>query len=316
MRAVIYRRFGPPDVVEVDTLPAPSPDGRHVLVDVRAAALNPKDVLVRKGRMRWAGARKLPGTPGYDLAGVVAPGGGAGDFVEGQAVFGMVNGMNGRTCAERVRVDVDELAPLPAGLSFPEAASLPLVGQTALQALRDCLRVEAGQHVVVHGASGGVGTVAVQIAKALGADVTAVCSAVNAELVRGLGADHVVDYRAEDVTAGPPRFHAFFDVFGNQRPARARRALLAGGRFCTTVPRAGSLLDEGLARLGLPRPRLVIVRSRRRDLEQLAAWVAEGRLRPIVDRVLPLEQCAEAMAYLETRRARGKVVLSLLDDAG
>jgi NADPH:quinone reductase-like Zn-dependent oxidoreductase len=195
-----------------------------------------------------------------------------------------------------------------------EAASLPLVGLTALQALRDELGVRGGDHVLLNGASGGVGTVAIQIGKALGARVTAVCSDRNAELVRSLGADAVLDYRREDISAARGLDHVF-DIYGTLPYARARPMLRPGGRYCTAVPSPPAILRGLLRRAGLHRAALVVVRSRREDLEQLTRWVQQGALAPVVDRVLSLEQAAEGHAYLETRRARGKVVLEVASTA-
>ncbi|MCB9746177.1 MAG: NAD(P)-dependent alcohol dehydrogenase [Alphaproteobacteria bacterium] len=309
MRAVVYARFGPPEVLELRELEPPAPRRGFARVRVRAAALNPKDVLVRKGRMRPYGAWGLPRTPGYDFAGeLLDP---VGELVEGQAVFGMLNGMAGATCAEQLLVPLDELAPKPEGLSFEQAAALPLAGLTALQALRDLLHVRAGQRVLINGASGGVGTLAVQLAAAMGAEVLASCSGRNAAQVQALGAARILDY-----TEGPSVFReldcdAVFDVFGSLPAGPARVAMKPGALHCTTIPSGAHLARELLGRLGLSRARLVIVKSRRRDLEQLSRYVAEGRLRPVVDRVLPLAQSAEAHAYIETKRARGKVVLTL-----
>ncbi|MCA9667982.1 MAG: NAD(P)-dependent alcohol dehydrogenase [Myxococcales bacterium] len=315
MKAIVYRRFGPPDVLELADVAEPRLRRGEALVRVEAAALNPKDVLVRKGRMRWAGALTLPRTPGYDFAGQIerlhpSVQSSAGVAV-GDEVFGMVQAMRGGTCAELVAVPTDELAPRPRGLSAERAAALPLVALTALQALRDLGELRAGQRLLVNGASGGVGTVALQIARARGAQITAVCSAANAAMVRALGADEVIDYNEQDPTSGERRYHVFFDTFGNRRYADARRVLLDEGRYVTTVPNARSLRQEVLGRLGLSRARLVVVRSRRRDLENIATLVEVGVLEPVIDRVLPLEKSAEAHAHLETRRARGKVVLTV-----
>ncbi len=308
MRAAAYDRFGPPEVLEVREVPEPPARPGVSRVRVHAAALNPKDVLLRKGRMRWVARAPFPRIPGYDVAGELldpAPG-----LPAGTPVFGMIQSNAGGACAEVAALRHDELGRKPDGLDMVEAASLPLAGLTALQALRDELAVEPGQTVLLNGASGGVGTLAVQIAKALGTRVIAVCSGRNAELVTGLGADRVVDYtarRAEDERG----LDAVFDIFGSLPWARAKGMLRPGGRYCTTIPRPRSAARGLLRRAGLHRAALVLVRSRRADLEQLAAWVDAGLLRPVVDRVLPLEESREAHAYVETRRARGKVVVTI-----
>ena len=321
MRAVQYRRFGPPDVLEVVDIPGPptrSVRSPSVRVAVAACALNPKDVLIRKGKMTWLTGRKMPRIPGYDFAGTLLDPVPESDahaaLAAGTRVFGMVQHHSGGACAEVVSVPPDELAPLPTGpegpLSFVEAASLPLAGLTALQGLRDELAAQPGETVLLNGASGGVGTLAVQIARALGLRVVAVCSARNHDRVRALGAERLIDYQTADPAAERGLDHVF-DIYGTLPWPRARPMLRAGGRFCTTIPRAAAVARGALHRVGLHRAGLVVVQSRRADLEQLASFVHTGALQPVVDRVLPLADSIEAHTYLETRRARGKVVLTV-----
>ncbi len=308
MKAIVYDRFGPPEVLEPRALPDPGPAPGHARVAVHAAAVNPKDVLLRKGKLRWLARAPFPRVPGYDVAGVLLDD--AEGIAAGTPVYGMIQAHSGGACAQVASVPFDELAPVPAGLSMVEAASLPLVGLTALQALRDELGVEPGQRVLLNGASGGVGTVAVQIAKALGAEVIAVCSARNAPLVRDLGADVVLDYQRDDLKQTTGLDHVF-DIYGTLPYDRARRLLGSKGRYCTAIPSPPAILRGLLRRAGVHPAALVVVRSRRKDLAQLSEWVERGALRPVVDRVLPLEEASAAHAYLETRRARGKVVLEV-----
>ncbi|MEN0064623.1 MAG: NAD(P)-dependent alcohol dehydrogenase [Myxococcota bacterium] len=308
MKASVYHRYGPADELEVRDVPVPSPRSGAVRVQVHAAGLNPKDVLIRKGRMRWMSRGPFPRVPGYDVAGVTLdPWEGQ---PEGMPVYGMIQSQRGGACAEVAVLRPRELARMPRGLSFADAAGLPLAGLTALQALRDELDVRPGHHVLINGASGGVGTLAVQIARALGADVTAVCSGRNAELVRSLGANRVLDYTQTD----PRRERGLdqvFDVFGNLGWPAARRMLSPKGRFCTTIPRLSHVARGVLRRVGLHRAALVIVQSHTRDLEQLAAWIEAGTLRPVVDRVVSLDEASAGHRHLETRRAKGKVVVSI-----
>lgn len=307
MRALVYDRFGSPEVLDIRDLPEPPARPGRVRVRVEATALNPKDVLLRKGRMRWLPRGLGPFVPGYDLAGVLldeAPG-----LAVGTRVFGMIDSHRGGACAEVVSMLPDEIAAIPNRLDFIEASGLGLAGLTALQALRDELEVPGGKHLLINGASGGVGTLAVQIGHAMGVQVTAVCSASNLDRVRELGADTVLDYRVSRAV-DQRGLDAVFDVYGNLPWHKASTMLHRSGRYCTTIPRPGAVFRGTLARMGLHRASLVVVRSRRRDLEQLAKWVRRGSLRPVVDRVYSLEQAAEAHAYLETRRARGKVVLT------
>lgn len=303
MKAVIYDDYGTPDVLVVREVPPPPPHPERVRVAVQAAALNPKDVLIRKGRMRWLVGGRLPKIPGYDVAGTLLDP--VGSWGVGTPVFGMIQDHSGGGCAEVASLRPDEIARIPNGLTMEEAASLPLAGLTALQGLRDCLRVRSGESVLINGASGGVGTLAVQIARALGADVTAVSSARNHPLVQRLGAEHTIDYNTVDVTG--QRVDHVFDVYGNL-PWTAIRDM-ARIRGCTTVPRFSTVVLGVAARVGLSRNTLVVVKSRRRDLEQLSAWVEDGSLQPVVDKVIPFEESAVGHTYLETRRARGKVVV-------
>lgn len=310
MKAVLYDKFGAAERLQWrDTLDPALGEGK-VLVKVAAAALNPKDVLVRKGKFKAFTGTRMPRIPGYDLCGeVVALGLGADGFEVGQRVYGMIQRWSGGACAELAAVPDTQLAPWPQGLNAAEAASIPLASLTALQALRDMLRLRQGERVCINGASGGVGTMAVQIAHLMGAHVTGVCSHRNVERVAALGADEVIDYTQTTLSDSGLRFDAFFDVFGSQPWAQARQTLGAKGRFVTAIPAARSVGREVLGRLRLSRARLVIVQSRRADLELLKRWLEAGTLKPVVDRILPMSQSPEAHLHIETRRAKGKVVL-------
>lgn len=312
MKALAYRRFGPPEVMAVTEVDRPHPARGEVLVRVWAAAMNPKDVLVRKGKFALFTGRRFPKVPGYDFAGEVAElGAGVSGLEVGAPVFGMVNRWSAGAAAEFLSVPADELASRPRDLTWAEAAALPLAALTALQALRDLARVRPGKTVLINGASGGVGVYAIQIARILGAEVTTVSSARNLSFCRDLGADHALDYAMDSVDAGRGPFDVIFDVFGNLPFKKARAQLGVRGRYVTTIPKPGTVFDDLSSRwAGQPR-RLVVVRSNRADLDRLAAWVEQGKLRPVVDRVLPLDQGAAAHAYIETKRARGKVVLEL-----
>lgn len=311
MKAVLIHRFGPPDVMAFGELPLPSVGNDDVLIRLSAAGVNPKDVLVRKGKFRWFTGRRFPMQMGYDFSGVVVK---RGKYIRhlnlGDYVFGMVNGWRGGTYAEYVRAKADECAAVPPRLKPDEAASLPLAGQTALQALRDIGRIRPGHRLIINGASGGVGTLAIQLAKILGATVTAVSSDRNQRLCTSLGADRVFDYAETDLASLSDEFDIFFDVFGNQSFGRVRHLLAPDGVYITTVPGGRILWDRSWTRFFSSRKaHLVVVVSRAEDIAYLGELVDYGQLRPVVDRRYALTDAADAHVYIETKRARGKVIL-------
>jgi len=316
MKAAVHDRFGGPEVLEVRDIPAPVPGPGEVLVRVHAAAINPKDALVRLGKFRRMSGSDFPKLTGLDHAGTIAAlGPGVTGFAVGEAVFGMLNGWKGGTCAECVVAKPGELAAKPAALEFGEAAAIPLAALTALQALRDLGRVGPRSCVCIHGASGGVGLFAVQIAKALGARVTALCGPAAAELVRSLGADEVLDYQAQPPASLGQRFDCFFDVFGNQSFGGMNRQLAPRGIYISTVPSRRNIIDYLRTRFWPGRrARLVVVKSRRADLETLARWSGEGRLRAVIAARFPLAQIRGAHEQVQTKRTHGKIVIDIVEN--
>ena len=312
-RVVEYDRFGGPDVLVVREREIRDPGRGEVLVRVRAAALNPKDIIVQSGKYflhRILGGTRFPKRLGYDWSGTCVatrvPG-----IREGDALHGMIDGWAAGACATHAIVRARELAPRPASLSWEEAAAVPLAALTALQALRDVARTSPGARVLVNGASGGVGTFAVQIAKALGATVTAVTSSRNAELVRSLGADRAIDYAAGDVCGSVGIQDVILDVFGNRSFGWARPLLSGRGVYVSTLPKGHVVRDMLLTVLSRKRAGLVRVASRADDLVTLGRWLDEGAIRPVVDRVFALDDVVRAERHLATRRARGKVVIRI-----
>jgi NADPH:quinone reductase-like Zn-dependent oxidoreductase len=309
-------------VVKVEDVERPAPGDDQVLVRVRAASINPLDWHYLRGTPYVArlgmGLRKPKSIRlGVDFAGTVeAVGAKVTRFRPGDEVFGGRSG----ALAQYVTVREDRaVVAKPAKLSFEEAAAIPIAGVTALQALRDRGRLEPGQRVLVNGASGGVGTFAVQIAKALGADVTGVCSTRNVERVRSLGADRVVDYTREDFTALGERWDLLLDNVGNHSLLECRRALaprgtyvMVGGqpgRWIDPLPRAlGAIL---LSRVVTQDMGMFIAELNQKDLTVLRDLAAAGKLRPVVDRRYRLDEVATALRYLEEGHARGKVVLTV-----
>jgi len=312
VKAVEYDRYGSVEVLRLRDVPRPSAGRGEVLVRVHAAALNPKDVLVRSGKFRLLSGRRFPKRVGFDWAGEVQEvGPGVGSVAPGARWYGMLDGWQGGACAEYLTARVAESAPMPAALDFEQAAALPLVGSTALQALRDVAGLAPGMRVLVHGGSGGVGSIAIQIARLLGAHVTATASGDGLDLCRRLGADAVVDHRTQDALAAPEPYDVVFDVFGNLRFKDARRALTHRGSYVSTVPRRDVLLQAVLTRFATQRCRLVAVRPRASDLVLLTGWVEAGKLQPVVREVFPLDRIAEAEAAVATKHTRGKIVVRI-----
>ncbi len=311
MRAVVIDRYGGPEVLRQARVPRPVPTRGQVLVRTRFIGVNPKDVIVRKGKFRIATGKKFPLILGHDIAGEVVEAGDGADLAEGERVYGMINDFAGRAYAEYAAVDTKQVAKAPSSIELRAAAAVPLAAQTALQALRDDAHVKSGQKVLINGASGGVGVFAVQIAKILGAEVTAVCSHRNVDLVTDLGADRVIDYTQTELVDLDERFDAIFDVFGNYRFDSLKNQLSPRGTYVNTIPSAGIFKDVARTLLGPKRAKLVIVRSRRGQLDWLCQEIDAGRLRVVVDRSFPLQDAAEAHRYMETKRARGKVVLEV-----
>lgn len=314
MQAITYDRFGSPETLRVSDLPDPVVGVGQALIQVRAAALNPKDSMVRKGRFALLSGRRFPKLLGYDFAGVVQHLSDSGEFEIGQSVFGMKNGFAGSTVAELVVVSTREMVPIPDGLSFEQAAALPLVSMTALQALRPALkraRPQSSQpEVLLHGASGGVGCHAIQIAKILGARVTTTSSSRNLQLCRELGADLTLDYQHDRPLEEREVFDVIFDIFGNLCYEQAKAALRPGGTYITTVPTSRILLDWLRTLFGSKRARLVIVRSNKADLLWVREASSRGQLKAVIDRVFPFLETAKAQTLIESKRAKGKVVIS------
>lgn len=312
MRAAQYGRYGDASVVSVVPIAPLRPGSGEVLVDVHAAALNPKDVLVRKGKYRALSGARFPKRPGLDVAGVVREvGAGVPTTLIGRRMLGMRDGFRALsgTLAEQAIVPVRQLAPIDDALSCADAACLPLAGCTALQALRDAGRLASGERVCILGASGGVGTLAVGVARRLGATVTAVGSARSVALLRSLGADVVLDRDRDAPFAARGAYDLVLDAFGRTRLRDVRPALRPGGRWVAIVPSAGLALDLALAPLLGVRARTVVVRPREADLAWLADAAAGGALRPVIDSTWSLDDVAAAMQRLETRSAHGKVVV-------
>ncbi len=315
MHAWIADRYGPPEVLDWREHAPRELTPHDVRVRVHAAAVNPADVHLLRGEpffLRLTGLglwRPKHRVPGTDVAGTVeAVGRDVRSLRVGDPVFADLSARGRGAFAERVVAKEDAWTPVPPGVSLEAAASAPMAAVTALQGLRDAGKLEPGHEVLVHGASGGVGTFAVQIAVALGARVTAVASARNLDLVRSLGATRAIDYAAEDFTATADRYDLVFDTVGNRSLADLRRALRPEGAFVTT---AFLPALAGPRRRGAAAPRMVnlLARPDGRDLATVGELLASGTVVPAVDRRYGLRDAVDALRHVATRRARGKVVL-------
>ena len=312
MRAVFYDAYGPIEQLQLGDLPDPRPRDGELVVRVTRAALNPKDALFRKGRFRVVSGRRFPKRCGLDFAGVVEQSRSP-HFQADQRVFGMLDEWSFRrgSLAERVVCRDIEAAQLPDGVSDEAGAGAALVGLTALQALRDIGKLAPGKRVLIHGASGGVGTFAIQIARLLGAEVHTTSSERNFELCRGLGASQTWDYATPALAESRPQYDVIFDVFGNLAFSKVRTWIARRGMLINTVPSPGRLVRDLVSRFASVQRRLVIVRPRRADLEQLAAWLATGQLTTVIDSRFPLARVHDAFRVLESKHARGKIVVEI-----
>jgi NADPH:quinone reductase-like Zn-dependent oxidoreductase len=311
MRAVVQHRYGGPETLEIEEVPRPTVRSEQVLVRVRAAALNPTDYIVMRGFLRpqtgWRRPRQQ--VQGIDVAGTVeAVGADVADLAVGDAVFGVCRG----AFAEYAVGVPGNLVQKPERLSFEQAAGMGVAGTMALQALRDHAQLRAGQRIAITGATGGVGSFAVQIAKAWGAHVTAVCRTEYVELARHLGADRVFDYTREDYLR-EERYDAIFDNGGGRSLRDLRRALAPGGVVVLNCGQDVSLILAGWAAGLILRRRDVkqfVRKVTRARLLELAALVEDGSVTPVVDRTYPLAETPAAMRYLIARHPRGKVVVT------
>lgn len=322
MKAVVYRCYGGPEVLKVEDIEKPTPKDDELLIKVHAASANPLDWHYMRGTpyiMRMdAGTGKPTSTRlGVDYAGTVeAVGKNITRFKPGDEVFGVKKG----AFAEYVAVPSERPMVLkPANVSFEQAAAVPIAAITALQALRDKGHVQAGQKVLVNGASGGVGTFAVQIAKAMGAEVTGVCSARNAEMVRSIGADHVIDYAKEDFTQGQQQYDVIIDNVGSHSYLDYRKAMTPDGTLVIVGAvdkgewlgaMTGPIKAKMLSPFVSQKFEFFLADVTNEDLAYLSELMQSGKLTPVIDKRYKLSETAAAIAYLEEGHARGKVIIT------
>ena len=324
MKAIVRDSYGSPNVLELTDIDKPEPADDEVLLRIHAASVNPADWHFLRGipyiaRMQFGLRKPKDRVLGCDVAGdIEAVGNNVTMLQPGEEVFGspFMHGLG--AFAEWVCISEDLLAPKPAALSFEQVAAVPLAALTALQGLRDQGRIEPGHKVLIIGASGGVGTFAVQIAKSFDAEVSGVCSTRNVEMVRALGAEHVIDYTKEDFTHSGQKYDLIFQLAGTLSPSECRSALTSNG---TLVISSGESEGRWIGPVDRVIKALVLsafvsqkmvsftVKPNREDLQLLKQFIEDGTLTPVIDRTYPLAQLPEAIRYLEEGHARGKVVI-------
>jgi NADPH:quinone reductase-like Zn-dependent oxidoreductase len=322
MKAIVQHGYGSPDRLRLEDIETPAPKANEVLVRVRAASVNPADVAVatglpRIGRLAYGLRTPKDRVRGMDLAGIVeAVGSAVTDLKPGDEVYGQANG----TFAEFAVTPANHLSPKPANLTFEEAAAVPMVGLVAIQAVRDRARVQPGQKVLVNGAGGGIGSFTVMVAKVFGAEVTGVCGPDKVELVRSLGADHVIDYTQDDFTRNAERYDFILDNVSNHSLRSLRRVLTPEGML---ICNAGEFDHRWIGPMGrFMRAAIMSVFSSRKlgtflslpnraNLLALKELIEAGKVRPVVDRTIPLAEAPAGIAHVAAGHARGKVVVAV-----
>jgi NADPH:quinone reductase-like Zn-dependent oxidoreductase len=324
MKAIVYTKYGPPDVLNLEEVREPTPRDDEVLIKVHAASANARDWRLLRAdpflvRLNLGLLKPKHNTLGSDIAGrVEAVGGNVKQFQPGDEVFGDLSGggFGGGGFAEYVCASEDALALKPARLTFEEAAAAPMAAVTALQGLRDKGRIQPGQKVLINGASGGVGTLAVQIAKSFGAEVTGVCSTRKSDMVRSIGADHVIDYTQEDFTRNGQRYDLILAVNGYRPISDYKRALNAKGIYVmvggsTAQIFQALLLGPWMSMTGSKKMGALSAKPDQEDLVFVKELVEAGKVMPVIDRRYPLSEVGEALRYLEEGHAGGKVVITV-----
>ncbi|NJL87078.1 MAG: NAD(P)-dependent alcohol dehydrogenase [Leptolyngbyaceae cyanobacterium SM1_1_3] len=315
MKAIAINQYGSADVLKVMELPEPElrPDG--LKVKIHAASVNPIDWKLRQGQLKLLSGSNFPKILGSDLAGeVVACGDRITTFKPGDEIYAFLNPLAGGAYAEYAMIPEAIACFKPKNLNYSQAAAVPLAATTALQALRDLGNLQGAQDVLINGASGGVGSFAVQIAKAFGARVTGVCSSRNFELMEALNCDRMIDYKAENFTQLPEKYDLIFDAVGQKTFRQCKRVLKRRGLYISTLPSPQTLIQVALTSF-LPGKtcKLVLAQSRGSDLAYLQSLIETEQVKPVCDRVFPLAETADAHRYSETKRAVGKIIIAVIE---
>jgi NADPH:quinone reductase-like Zn-dependent oxidoreductase len=322
MKAIVYNKYGPPDVLELTEVEKPIPEDNQVLVKIHAASVNYGNLVLLKGepylaRLAFGLLKPKYPIPGGDIAGKIeAVGKDVKQFQPGDDVFGDLSGCGWGGFAEYVAVPENSLALKPSNLSFEEAAAVPMAGVTALQGLRDKGKIQSGQKVLINGASGGVGTFAVQIAKSFGAEVTGVCSTRNLDILKSIGADHAIDYKKEKFIQKDQSYDLILGVNGHQPISDYKRALSPNGIF-VHVGGSGAqmfqamVLGPWISMTGSKKMGSFLQRANQKDLVLMKELLEAGKVKPVIDRRFKLSEVPDALRYFEKGHAQGKVVITI-----
>lgn len=316
MKAVIFNQYGSSNVLEYREIDTPKIKPDELLVKISATSVNPVDWKMRQGNLQLISGYNFPKQIGADLSGVVVEvGEKVTRFQPGDEVYTSLNPVSGGACAQYAAVPAAIAAPKPSTMTHEEAAAVPVAGLTALQSLFDLGQIRPGQKVLINGASGGVGTYAVQIAKVMETEVTGVCSTANIERVKQLGADVVIDYTQVDFTQQGTQYDIILDAVGKQTFYNCEKVLKPDGIYISTLPTPENILASAQTWL-LPgqSAKLVLAQPNRRDLDALRDWIEAGKIQSVIDRVFPLSDIIEAHNYSETGRAVGKIVCVVESD--
>jgi len=311
MAAIQYFDYGDPDVLEPVMAKTPSASPGHPLIRVHATSVNPIDYRIRKGEIRWLMPGGFPRIPGFDVAGVIADCEPESRWKIGDRVMAFLDNRFGGAYAEYATCDADCIAKIPDLMTFNEAASMPLAGTTALQSLRDHADLKAGDRVLINGASGGVGIFAVQIAKAMGAHVTAVASGAHKDFLKSLGADEFIDYQNTKFAESSQRWNIVFDVAGKSSYQQSVAVLSDHGHFVSTEPSLSGLVMSVMTRLLPKQGRVMLAKPRGDDLAILCEKYQLGKLRTVFDSVMKLDDAAKAHRKIQTGVEHGKIVLEV-----
>ncbi|OMF60045.1 alcohol dehydrogenase [Paenibacillus sp. FSL R5-0490] len=325
MKAIVYQKYGTPDNLRLTDLDKPVPRDQEVLVKVHAASVNYGNLVLLKGKpylARFAYGLLKPRhtVPGGDIAGQVeAVGKGVTQFQPGDNVYGDLSGCGWGGFAEYVSVPEKALAIKPANLTYKEAAAVPMAGVTALQALRNKGNIQAGQRVLIYGASGGVGTFAVQIAKSFGAEVTGICSTRNLDILRTLGADHAIDYKKEDFAKRTEKYDLILAVNGYQPISAYKRALKSNGTYVLSGGSGAQftqamVMGPWISFTGNKKMSSMLQRQNQEDLIYMSELIEAGKVKPVIDRSFKLSEVDKAFRYFEEGHAQGKVIITITED--